>query len=394
MFSQLRITYKAEGDGFQCDAICESGYTYTFYFRNQPAPEKYTKLGISPLHSRVLFLFDQLSEKFHDCGLDNLYNLAKFCKLAYNSRNKVKTFGVTRKGMRGMPDCVKQEEQKSKEGKERERGTVKAAVLKGDDDCPDLIAASIYDTKPVHFLSMSCKEVKWVIKTKKVWDKVKQKVVEMEFLRLNLIDDYNNGMGHVDLGDQLRNQYRFDHWMHKTKWWWSLHFWGFQVLLVNSYVAYKTFMELSGYGKYDRLSHYEFQESVAWAWIDDKKYWPDRHKKTLTCPAAIRAKRKHVELAPRNPYVSDISMCPVKGALKDRLDTSLDHMPVPNTPDKKDPACQLHHWVKSRCRSQLMTCAHCKVTLCIDCYRPFHAVTDPANLKQQLQDLYCVETRM
>ena len=36
-----RITYKAEGDGFQCDAICQNGYTYSFFFRNQPVPKEY-----------------------------------------------------------------------------------------------------------------------------------------------------------------------------------------------------------------------------------------------------------------------------------------------------------------------------------------------------------------
>ena len=29
---QLRITYKVEGDGFQCDAICDAGNTWTFFF--------------------------------------------------------------------------------------------------------------------------------------------------------------------------------------------------------------------------------------------------------------------------------------------------------------------------------------------------------------------------
>ena len=41
--AKLRITYKREGDGFQCDALRDGGYTYTFYFRHQPAPEKYLK---------------------------------------------------------------------------------------------------------------------------------------------------------------------------------------------------------------------------------------------------------------------------------------------------------------------------------------------------------------
>ena len=30
---KVRITYKREGDGFQCEAICDHGYTYAFWFR-------------------------------------------------------------------------------------------------------------------------------------------------------------------------------------------------------------------------------------------------------------------------------------------------------------------------------------------------------------------------
>ncbi len=55
-----RISYKKEGDGFQADCICENGYTYSFYFRNVAAPKKYLKKKCSPLHARVLFMFDQL----------------------------------------------------------------------------------------------------------------------------------------------------------------------------------------------------------------------------------------------------------------------------------------------------------------------------------------------
>ena len=48
---KLQITYKAEGDGFQCNALCDSGYTWTFPPRNMPAPKKWIRLGFSPLHS-------------------------------------------------------------------------------------------------------------------------------------------------------------------------------------------------------------------------------------------------------------------------------------------------------------------------------------------------------
>ena len=50
------ITHKTKGNGFQCDALYNKGYTYEIYFRNHPAPENYLKLGMLPLHSRVLVL--------------------------------------------------------------------------------------------------------------------------------------------------------------------------------------------------------------------------------------------------------------------------------------------------------------------------------------------------
>ena len=73
-----RITYKTEGDGFQCDALCDNGFTYQVYFRNHPAPEKYLQIGMSLLHSRVLALLDCVKDKYHVCGMDNLYNSVKF----------------------------------------------------------------------------------------------------------------------------------------------------------------------------------------------------------------------------------------------------------------------------------------------------------------------------
>ena len=76
----LRINYKKEGDGFQCDAVCSDGYTYCFFFRNQQAPKKWIDLDVSPLHAQCLSLFEQLPGKNYSCGMDNLYNSCKFFK--------------------------------------------------------------------------------------------------------------------------------------------------------------------------------------------------------------------------------------------------------------------------------------------------------------------------
>jgi hypothetical protein len=45
-------------------------------------------------------------------------------------------------------------------------------------------------------------------------------------------------MNSVDVADQLRNQYRPDHWMRNRKWWWSLFIWGLGVATTNTYKMY------------------------------------------------------------------------------------------------------------------------------------------------------------
>ena len=42
---KLHITYKKDGDSFQCDCISDDGYTSTFYFRNNPAAKKWLDKG-------------------------------------------------------------------------------------------------------------------------------------------------------------------------------------------------------------------------------------------------------------------------------------------------------------------------------------------------------------
>ena len=60
---KARIKYKKTGDGFQYDSICTNGYTVTFYFCHQSAPRTYIEKGLSPLHSRIMFMFDQLKNQ-------------------------------------------------------------------------------------------------------------------------------------------------------------------------------------------------------------------------------------------------------------------------------------------------------------------------------------------
>jgi hypothetical protein len=109
---KIRITFKRAGDGFMCDALCDDGFTYSIYFRNEPPPPKYTAMGLSPLHGRVMWLFDQLKDHGHRCRVDNLYMSCRFAKFCYNHENKILLEGVARKG-RGIPQIVVQEEVKA-----------------------------------------------------------------------------------------------------------------------------------------------------------------------------------------------------------------------------------------------------------------------------------------
>ena len=82
------------------------------------------------------------------------------------------------------------------------------------------------------------------------------------FLRLNVIDDYNQNMNSTDIADQLRNTYQPDHWMRNRKWWWSLFIWALGVGLVNAWKIYNAMYDaeerLKKGGLPKRWTHREF----------------------------------------------------------------------------------------------------------------------------------------
>ena len=175
---------------------------------------------------------------------------AKLAWGAYKGKNQVKIHGVVRRHNRGAPSCVLQEDKTKKEEVEAARGTLKAAILKGDTNCPDLCVISYYDSKVVYLMSTANQSLRWRVKERKVFDKGKNKLVKIKFLWHEMIDDYNNGMNHVYRAHQLHGTYRFDHWMRTRKWWSSIWMWRFQVLL-TMHMCY-TRQLICTYGKYRR----------------------------------------------------------------------------------------------------------------------------------------------
>ena len=410
---KLRITYKKEGDGFQCDALCDDGFTYTVYFRNEPSPNKYTRQGYSPLHARCLWIFDQLTQKHHRVWVDNLYMSARFAKGCYVHDKSVLVAGVSRIKDRGIPKCVLQEPVK-KQQLATTRGTMKAAVLEGDSNCPELVAVSIYDNKPVHFLTMSCDSIAWVEKKRNVWNPIARKMDEVKYLRVNINNDYNYKMNNVDIADQLRNNYKMDRWLRQKKWWWSIYLWGQGVLLTNAYLVYCRTVP-----KNLRLTHYQFLLSVATAWID-KNETDIRHVRRIRekkCPkrspdgATTTPQQQRPRPEPlhntrttststesstpltspmKAPMVNKNALDPTSGVLKQRLDHfGKFHCPIPS--ESKKPSCALHRFLLGRdagtcsqTRGKIVTCEECHVNLCIPCFRTFHTVKDIVGEKENL----------
>jgi len=118
------------------------------------------------------------------------------------------------------------------------RGTAKAVLLVGYPGCPNLVVCSIYDTKPVHYLSMICYTLELVVMEKPCFNVETGMIEILRYLRMNTIQEYNNTMGGVDLADQLWGTYCVDKEVHNIKWWWSILFWSICFMITNAYVIY------------------------------------------------------------------------------------------------------------------------------------------------------------
>ena len=383
-----RINYKRAGDGFLVDALCSGGYCFSFYFRNQPPPKKWMAKKMSPLHSRVLSLFEQLPlhTKNYDCKMDNLFMSAKFAKVALTQvPAKVMIHGVTRLNQRGFPKCVIQKQLSSKKDVQNARGTLKVAKMVGDPKC-EMVAVSLYDQKPVYLLSTSCPTVEWRRKTRKLYHKALNKKVEVPFYRLNVIDDYNMHMNNVDVADQLRLQYRIHNWIRNRKWWWAMFFWSFETSITNYFILYKKIHLLHNR---EPISHYEFLRLITLSWLDPENYsakkWKQINEKknihNISTQTSLSSDsisnrssaRKKVE-AEDNRGATRLTVCsvhPYDGSLKMRLDRKLPHFP--KRQDNINCRCQLHGFLKmNRSRAKVMYCKDCNVNLCIDCWQTFH----------------------
>jgi hypothetical protein len=177
--------------------------------------------------------------------MDNFFNYVKLSRAAYSLSKPVLVHGVLRKSGRGCPPCVLQEEKIGKHANAA-RGTVKAAVLKGDSMSSDLVVASCYNQKLFYMISSKCDKVSWEPVTKKVWLSNLKANINFTFLRWSLSHSYNYEMKNNDVANQLRLVYRIMSFQRNNKWWWALFLWACEVSMVNSYVMMKRYCEMKG----------------------------------------------------------------------------------------------------------------------------------------------------
>jgi hypothetical protein len=147
---KLRISYKREGDAFQCDTLCNEGYTFSFFFRHGKAPKipvKYDTFELSDMVKHVIWLAERLSNVWTKIYMDNLYNSKKLFSASFEA--KCLGHGVTCPSGRGIPDGIKQAVELNVKKAEALKGTTTAARLAHDKSCPHLLAVCVYDQKPV-----------------------------------------------------------------------------------------------------------------------------------------------------------------------------------------------------------------------------------------------------
>ena len=97
--------------------------------------------------------------------MDNLFISGKLFTALYLS--KCLAHGVARTNGRGFPNLINQAKEKNVVQAMMLRGMTKGERLKNSIECPDLLAISVYDTKPVHVMSMCSESVEWAVKKRR-----------------------------------------------------------------------------------------------------------------------------------------------------------------------------------------------------------------------------------
>ena len=334
-----------------------------------------------------------------------LFNSQKLYTALYQAETLA--HGVSRTHGRGFPPLIIQLEVKNKNEAERLRGTTKAARLVNSTKCPDLLAVSVYDTKPVHLLSTAADCVEWKTLERKVWSTRESRKIMMKYLRLGMIDDYNNNMNSVDMADQLRGSYRPDRWMRNRKWWWSFLIWGIGVAGVNAYLIYESIYDEEAKKKKGympkRWSHIRFLEELAYDLLFPEA--TKQHLKTIletenaSLASSVRmsrsvsvsgAQKKQTRAGSYDltsvkgleKYLDDVKPTRVNENLGTYFPHRLDGLMHARVPSKVVEYCQYCYYKRKKRgekknlinRKRISRCLVCNINLCEACENEFHDI--------------------
>ena len=100
---------------------------------------------------------------------------------------------------------MKQEAESKQDIEFKARKTLMVLVCKGDPNITDIVCKSVYESKPFYMMSTVANQVTCKKKFMNTFCDNLQRKVKVPFYCLSLADEYNNKMGNVDLGDQLRS---------------------------------------------------------------------------------------------------------------------------------------------------------------------------------------------
>ena len=162
--------------------------------------------------------------------------------------------------------------------------------------------------------------------------------------------------------------------------------WCLQMLLSNSYILYKKYTKMHDL---EAISHFDFNQQVCMAWIDPDNHWPknkltyqarDSSVQSATCSTSYSS-----DFMQRAPRFTDKYLNSITGSLSRRLEESKTHWPIPTA--KLATSCQLHHWAlsgKKKKRASLIYFSYCKVTLCSECFVPFHTNPQLVDAKRSM----------
>ena len=152
------------------------------------------------------------------------------------------------------------------------------------------------------------------------------------------------------------------------------------------------------------IEHYRFRESIAQAWMDSDNYWKDRYPKrrrlasvglpgkgkdqltTGSISSLSRQTRSTTTSTPRKSCRQLNQTALDNGRFASRLLHSGDCTHLPTPVHSKYSECQLHKWANKRTRKQVMSCSDCDITLCVQCYKPFHTVLNLNCIKADIEN--------